>query len=209
MLRAAIASPIRRRTLPWPPRWFRGWRTSRCHLARPGSARFRWRARCGPWPTPASACARRASSALLTPMRPSKAVRTCPACGDTPYRCSRASLTASWARPRPRPFRPDSAPLVLRTAGPHGSLGPLRDPRQMTGFDIGVLVLVAMGAVTGLMRGFVQEVLTLLAWVISLVAIHYAHSSVTHMLEGYMGNHFGAAGVLAFALLLLIPYAVV
>ncbi|HXD03563.1 MAG TPA: CvpA family protein [Novosphingobium sp.] len=79
----------------------------------------------------------------------------------------------------------------------------------MTGFDIGVLVLVAMGAVTGLMRGFVQEVLTLLAWVISLVAIHYAHSSVTHMLEGYMGNHFGAAGVLAFALLLLIPYAVV
>jgi len=26
----------------------------------------------------------------------------------------------------------------------------------MTGFDIGVLVLVAMGAVTGLMRGFVQ-----------------------------------------------------
>jgi membrane protein required for colicin V production len=83
------------------------------------------------------------------------------------------------------------------------------DPRQMTGFDIGVLVLVATGAVTGLLRGFVQEVLTLAAWAISLVAIHYAHSSVTHMLEGYMGNRLGAAGVLAFALLLLIPYAVV
>jgi len=79
----------------------------------------------------------------------------------------------------------------------------------MTGFDIGVLVLVATGALTGLLRGFVQEVLALFAWVISLVAIHYAHPAVTHMLEGFMGNRMGAAGVLAFALLLLVPYAIV
>ena len=70
-------------------------------------------------------------------------------------------------------------------------------------------MLVATGAVTGLLRGFVQEVLTLFAWVISLVAIHYAHSAVTHMLEGFIGNHMGTAGVLAFAILLLVPYAVV
>ena len=79
----------------------------------------------------------------------------------------------------------------------------------MTGFDIGVLLLVGMGAITGFVRGFVQEVLALAAWFVALVAIHYAHTAVTHMLEGYIGNHMGAAAVLAFALLLLIPYVVV
>ncbi len=79
----------------------------------------------------------------------------------------------------------------------------------MTGFDIGVLVLVAMGAITGFMRGFVREVLTLGAWFVALVAIHYAHTDVTRMLEIYVGNRMGAAAVLAFALLLLVPYVVV
>jgi membrane protein required for colicin V production len=79
----------------------------------------------------------------------------------------------------------------------------------MTGFDIGVLVLVATGAITGFLRGFVQEVLALFAWVVALVAIHYAHPAVTHMLEDYTGSRFGAAAVLAFALLLLVPYALV
>lgn len=79
----------------------------------------------------------------------------------------------------------------------------------MTGFDIGVLVLVAMGAITGFMRGFVREVLALGAWLVALVAIHYAHGDVTAMLEDYVGNRMGAAAVLAFALLLLVPYAVV
>ena len=31
----------------------------------------------------------------------------------------------------------------------------------MTGFDIAVLVMIGMGAITGFMRGFVQEVLAL------------------------------------------------
>jgi len=79
----------------------------------------------------------------------------------------------------------------------------------MTGFDIGVLVLVVTGAITGLLRGFVQEVLALFAWVVALVTIHYAHPAVTHMLEGYIGNRMGASAVLAFALLLLVPYAIV
>jgi len=79
----------------------------------------------------------------------------------------------------------------------------------MTGFDIGVLVLVATGAITGLLRGFVQEVLTLFASVVALVAIHYAHPAVTHMLESHMGSRMGAAAVLAFAVLLLVPYVIV
>lgn len=79
----------------------------------------------------------------------------------------------------------------------------------MTGFDIGVLVLVAVGAITGFVRGFVHEVLALAAWLVSLVAIHYAHGAVTAMLEPYVGNGMGGAAVLAFALLLLVPYAII
>lgn len=79
----------------------------------------------------------------------------------------------------------------------------------MTGFDIGVLIFVGLGAATGFMRGFVQEVLALCAWIVSLVAIHFAHTAVTKMLEGYIGNTMGAAAVLAFALLLLVPFALV
>ena len=79
----------------------------------------------------------------------------------------------------------------------------------MTGFDIGVLVLVGLGATTGFVRGFVQEVLALGAWLVSLVAIHYAHTAVTHMLAGYIGDRMGTAAVLAFALLLLVPYVLV
>lgn len=79
----------------------------------------------------------------------------------------------------------------------------------MTGFDICVLVLVGLGAVMGFMRGFVQEVLALCAWGISLIAIHYAHTPVSNMLEAYVGDRMGANAVLAFALLLLVPYVVV
>lgn len=79
----------------------------------------------------------------------------------------------------------------------------------MTGFDIGVLVLVVTGAIAGFLRGFVQEVLALFAWLVSLVAIRYAHPAVTQMLEGLVGSRFGASAVLAFVLLLLVPYAIV
>lgn len=78
----------------------------------------------------------------------------------------------------------------------------------MTGFDIAVLLLVGLGAVTGFIRGFVEEVLALLAWVFSLVAIHYLHTPIAAFLIPKIGTESGAA-VLAFAILLLIPYAAV
>ncbi|MEZ5744543.1 MAG: CvpA family protein [Sphingomonadaceae bacterium] len=78
----------------------------------------------------------------------------------------------------------------------------------MTGFDIGVLILVGFSAVTGFMRGFVQEVLALAAWVFALVAINYLHTPLTEFFEPEIGSLSGAA-VLAFALLLLVPYATV
>ncbi len=78
----------------------------------------------------------------------------------------------------------------------------------MTGFDIAVLVLVGLGAITGFMRGFVQEVFALAAWVLALVAIHNLHTPLTDALLPYVKNASGAS-VLAFAILLLVPYAIV
>ncbi len=76
----------------------------------------------------------------------------------------------------------------------------------MTGFDIAVLLIVGLGAITGFVRGFVQEVLALAAWVFALFAIRFLHTPLTSAFEPEMGNSSGAS-VLAFALLLLVPYA--
>lgn len=78
----------------------------------------------------------------------------------------------------------------------------------MTGFDIAVLLFVGLGAITGFIRGFVQEILALAAWVFAIFAIRMLHTSVTAWLEPHLGSDSGAA-VLAFALCLGIPFAVV
>lgn len=78
----------------------------------------------------------------------------------------------------------------------------------MTGFDIAILVLVGLGAITGFMRGLVQEVFALAAWVLAVVAIRNLHTPLTALLIDTIGTESGAA-VLAFTLLLLVPYAIV
>ncbi|GGN55082.1 hypothetical protein GCM10011349_31390 [Novosphingobium indicum] len=78
----------------------------------------------------------------------------------------------------------------------------------MTGFDIAVLLFVGLGAITGFIRGFVQEILALGAWVFAIFAIRMLHTPVTDWLIPHIGTESGS-GVLAFALLLLVPYAAV
>ena len=78
----------------------------------------------------------------------------------------------------------------------------------MTGFDVAVLLLVGLNAITGFVRGFVQEILALFAWVFAVIVIRYLHTPVTEFFEPHIGTGSGAA-ILAFALLLLVPYAVV
>ncbi len=78
----------------------------------------------------------------------------------------------------------------------------------MTGFDIAVLLLVGLGAVTGFMRGFVQEILALGAWIFALFVIYAMHTPLTAFLRQYVDSPSGAA-ILAFAVLLLVPYAAV
>lgn len=76
----------------------------------------------------------------------------------------------------------------------------------MTTFDIIVLIIVGVAAIGGFMRGLVQEVLSLAAWVLALFAIHYLHTPLYEALRGYLGAGTPVA-ILAFVLLLLIPYA--
>lgn len=78
----------------------------------------------------------------------------------------------------------------------------------MTGLDIIVLVVVGIAAVGGFLRGFVQEVLSLAALILAVLAIRYLHTDLTAFLVGYIDAP-GTAAVLAFMILLLVPYLVV
>jgi membrane protein required for colicin V production len=78
----------------------------------------------------------------------------------------------------------------------------------MTGFDIAILLLIGLGAITGFLRGFVQEILALAAWIFALFAIRNLHTPVFAFLQPYVGNESGAS-LLAFSLLLLVPYGTI
>lgn len=75
----------------------------------------------------------------------------------------------------------------------------------LTAIDILVLLGVGAAAVTGFMRGFVTEVLSLMAWLLVVAAIRFLHTPVAAALAEPVGTVQGAA-VLAFALLGGIAY---
>lgn len=77
---------------------------------------------------------------------------------------------------------------------------------MMGSFDILVLVIVGVAAVGGFMRGLVQEMLSLAAWFLAVFAIHYLHTPLYESLRDWIGSGTPVA-ILAFVLLLLIPYA--
>lgn len=76
----------------------------------------------------------------------------------------------------------------------------------MTGFDLIVLMVVGVAAIGGFTRGFVQEILSLAAWVLAVLAIHSLHTPLYDWLLPKVGNPATSATA-AFVLLLLIPYA--
>jgi membrane protein required for colicin V production len=76
----------------------------------------------------------------------------------------------------------------------------------MAGFDLIVLFIVGVAAVGGFMRGLVQEVLSLAAWILAAFSIYYLHTPLTEGLS-VLYDVEPATSLLAFALLLLIPYA--
>lgn len=76
----------------------------------------------------------------------------------------------------------------------------------MTLFDIIVLIVVAVAAIGGFMRGLVQEVLSLASWILAAFAVYYLHGDLTAFLREFYDAE-PATPILAFAILLLIPYA--
>lgn len=75
----------------------------------------------------------------------------------------------------------------------------------MSGFDYVVFLVVGLAAVAGFFRGFVEEVLSLAALCLAMLAVHYGHEPLTALLTAHLGSETGA-GILAFALLLALPW---
>lgn len=71
----------------------------------------------------------------------------------------------------------------------------------LTALDIIVLVAIAGGVVSGALRGFVQEALSLAALIIALFALRLFHSPLTMWLMEMVGTESGAS-VLAFVLIM-------
>ena len=76
----------------------------------------------------------------------------------------------------------------------------------MSGFDIFVLVLIGGAAILGFLRGFVQEALSLIAWVLVIVGVRTLHTPITDRLIAPIGSE-GGASVLAFAAIVIVTYA--
>lgn len=77
----------------------------------------------------------------------------------------------------------------------------------MTALDIIVLFLIGAGAIFGFLRGFVQEALSLIAWVMVIAAVRLAHGPVTGWLTDPVGTDAGAA-VLAFLAIVVVTYTI-
>lgn len=69
----------------------------------------------------------------------------------------------------------------------------------MTALDIIVFLVVFGAAALGYVRGFVTEALSLLAWVLAVIALEFLHAPATDWLAAPVGTRGGAA-VLAFAI---------
>jgi hypothetical protein len=76
---------------------------------------------------------------------------------------------------------------------------------NLTALDMLVLLLVGGGAVFGVIRGFVTEVISLFSWVAAIFALKILHTPVSKLLAGWVGTAGGAA-VLAFALIFLVVF---
>ena len=71
----------------------------------------------------------------------------------------------------------------------------------LSALDVIILLALAGGAITGVMRGFVQEVLSLGALIVALFALRILHQPATEWLTPTIGTETGAS-VLAFALIM-------
>lgn len=70
----------------------------------------------------------------------------------------------------------------------------------MTSLDMAVMLMVGGGAILGFIRGLVQEVTSLIAWIAAIAAVRFFHAPATGLLADHVGTP-GAAALLAYTLL--------
>jgi membrane protein required for colicin V production len=73
----------------------------------------------------------------------------------------------------------------------------------VTALDVFVFLLLFGGAAVGFVRGFVHEVISLLAWVVAIAMLKLFHSQLWTGLENSFHTNPAAAAVLAFAILFI------
>ena len=79
----------------------------------------------------------------------------------------------------------------------------------MTALDVFVFLLLIGGAAVGFVRGFVHEVISLLAWVVGIAMLKLFHTQLWTGLIDSFGWSSPAAAVLAFALLFIPSFLLV
>lgn len=79
----------------------------------------------------------------------------------------------------------------------------------MTGLDVFVFLLLIGGGAIGFVRGFVHEVISLLAWVVGIAMLKLFHTQLWSGIESSFKTSSAAAAVLAFAILFVPSYLIV
>lgn len=79
----------------------------------------------------------------------------------------------------------------------------------MTALDIFVFLLLIGGAAVGFVRGFVHEVVSLLAWVVGIAMLKLFHTQLWTGLDNSFDMSPAAGAVVAFALLFIPSFLVV
>jgi membrane protein required for colicin V production len=79
----------------------------------------------------------------------------------------------------------------------------------MTALDIFVFLLLVGGAAIGFVRGFVHEVISLLAWIVAIAMLKLFHTQLWTGLTGTFGTSAAGAAVLAFAILFVPSFLIV
>jgi len=79
----------------------------------------------------------------------------------------------------------------------------------MTALDVFVFLLLIGGAAIGFVRGFVHEVISLLAWIVAIAMLKLFHAQLWTGLENSFHTSPAAGAVLAFALLFVPSFVLV
>ena len=79
----------------------------------------------------------------------------------------------------------------------------------MTVLDVLVFLLLIGGAAVGFVRGFVHEVISLLAWVVAVAMLKLFHTQLWTGMQNSFHTSSAAGAVLAFAILFLPSFLIV